>query len=234
MKRTLTIILAIVLMAGLVLAADKKAANADLPLDPDEFLWQFGMIPGDATVSHHYALTNKHSVPVTIKEIISDCDCTKTSRAPVTVQPGETFLLGVTFDTKTYFGETNRDIHLVTDYEPMPEMTVYFTSLAARRPNTINIEPRMTAFIQGKNSQTFVIENLSDRKAGFTIFPDNDSTLTVSPTEFTLKSKQKQEITVSPVWDRVAIGSYYGCLVVEVSRDEKFRVSIPIKINRFK
>jgi len=191
------------------------------------------MIPRDATVTHHFALTNNHPETVTITDIVSDCDCTHVPKAPIAVPPGETYLLKVSFDTKTYFGETNRDIHLVTDYKPLPEMTVYFTSLAARRPNTVNISPPLTAFITGKNSQNFTIENLGDEKTVFRVLMDNDSIFTVSETNFTLKGKQKKELTVSPVWERIPSGSHYSCLVLEVSRKENFRVSIPIKVNKF-
>jgi len=233
MKKSLIFFLALALVATISWAAEKDTQQVDLPLDPDEYLWRFGMIPRDATVVHHFALTNNHEVPVTISDIVSDCDCTHVPKTPVVVQPGETYMMKVRFDTKTYFGETNRDIHLVTDYQPLPEMTVYFTSLAARRPNTINITPPFTAFIPGKDSQTFTIENLTDEKTEFRVRMDNDSIFTLSESRFTLKGKQKMELTVYPIWDRIPEGSDYSCLVLEVSREESFGVSIPIKINKF-
>ena len=173
MKKLFLFLLAMAILAAAGLTADKSAQKAELPLEPDEYLWHFGMIPRDATVSHHYALTNKHPHTVTITEIISDCDCTKVPKTPVAISSGETYLFKVTFDSKTYFGQTNRDIRLVTDYQPMPEMTLYFTSLAARKPNTVNITPPLTAIITGKNTQNFTIENLSDEKTIFRILIDN-------------------------------------------------------------
>lgn len=233
MKKIFVFFLMFLMLTAIISAADKNAKKAELPLEPDEYLWHFGMIPRDGTVSHHFALTNNHGETVTITEIDSDCDCTHVPKAPIAVAPGETYLMKVTFDSKTYFGETNRDIHLVTDYKPMPEMTVYFTSLASRRPNTVNISPPLTAFITGKNSQNFTIENLADEKTSFRLFLDNDSIFTVSETVFTLKGKQKKEVTVAPIWDRIPSGSHFSCLVLEVSRKEAFRVSIPIKVNNF-
>jgi hypothetical protein len=221
------------LASGLGSAADQKDKKQGLPLNPDQFLWNFGMIPRDAVVCHHFALTNFYEDTVTITEIISDCDCTKTPKTPITVAPGETYLLPVEFDTKTYLGETNRDIHLVTDYEPSPEMTIYFTSQASRLPNTVAIAPRMTAFIPGKNSQEFTIENLSDEKTRFAIYIDNDSTFSLSESSFTLKGKQKKQVIVSADWDRISQGSHFRCLVVQVSRKENFGFSIPIKINKY-
>ncbi len=233
MKKNLILVFATLAIAGMVFAAGQRSTQSELPLDPDNFFWQFGMIPRDAQVGHHYALTNNKEKTVTITEIISDCDCTHIPKTPIVVAPGETYMMKVLFDTKTYYGETNRDIHLVTDYEPSPEMTIYFTSLTARLPNTISITPNTTAFITGKDSQMFTIQNLVDEKTGFKVFMDNDSLFTLSESEFTLKGQKKKELTVMPVWDLIPKGPLYTCIVVEVIREKSFRVSIPIKINRF-
>jgi hypothetical protein len=221
------------LMTGIALSGQKKPEPVRLPLEPDQYMWQFGMIPRDGWVSHHYALTNTHEDTVTITEIVNDCDCTHIPKMPVSIAPGDTYLLKVLFDSKTYVGETNRDIHLITDYQPNPEMTIYFTSLTSRLPNTISIDPRSTAFITGKDSQLFTINNLTDEKARFTVYLDNDSILAVSETEFTINGNQSREIKVSPRWDRIPTGAYRSCLVIEVSRKEAFRVSVPIKVNKF-
>jgi hypothetical protein len=233
MKRLLIFSLIIFLLAGIALSGKKRSGESALPLEPDEFMWHFGMVPKDAWVSHHFALTNTHKDTITITKIDADCDCTYTPRTPVSVPPGETYLMKVLFDTRTYFGETNRNILIVTDYKPSPEMPVYFTSLAARRPNTITVSPRSTAFIPGKDTQKFTIENLSDEKTQFKIYIDSDSVFTVSETEFTIKGKQESDITVFPIWDRIPNGSHHSCLVLEASRGEAFRVTIPIKINKY-
>jgi hypothetical protein len=233
MRKILGLTVLLLVISGLASGADHTGKNKPLPLEPDQQIWFFGMIPRDAVVSHHYALTNNHKRPVTIEEIISDCDCTRVPKTPIIVAPGETYLLKVEFDTKTYVGETNRDIKVVTDYKPNPEMTIFFVSLASRLPSTVNISPRMTAFIPGKNEDEFTIENLADEKTSFTIFIDNDSLFEVSETEFTLKKGQKQTVSVSPDWERILHGSYFSCLVLEVGRKEKFSVSIPIKINKY-
>jgi len=227
------VFISLMVMSGMVAAADQKAGKNVLPLDPDQYLWHFGMIPRDAQVSHHYALTNNQRDTVTIIEVISDCDCTHTPKTPIAVAPGDTYLFKVVFDTRTYVGETNRDIHIVTDYEPAPEMTVYFTSLTARLPATINILPPVSAFIAGKDSEEFLIRNIVDEKTDFKVLIDNDSLFEVSDPTFTLKGGKEKKITVRPQWDKMPSGSYYSCLVIEVTRDKTFRVSLPIKVNKF-
>jgi Protein of unknown function (DUF1573) len=227
--RWFTILIA-VLLTQMAFAAVKDPEPA---LTPSEQMWIFGMIPQDGRVSHHYVLTNPHTDTVTILKIESDCDCTRVPKGPVAIPPGTTYLLPVIFDTRTYFGQTNRDIKLVTDYAPNPDLTIYFTSFTSRLPGSITISPPSTAFIRGKDAQAFTITNVADEKTDFTILIDHDSSLTVSPASFTLGGKQQQEIKVSPLWDRFPKGEHYRCLVVEAARKERFRVSIPIKVNKF-
>ncbi len=225
-----TVILALALGS---LAAEKRSSPTEPPLVPSELIWVFGIIPPSAKVTHHYALSNPHEDTVTITEIESDCDCTTVPKAPVAIAPGETYLLKVEFDTRTYYGETNREIKITTDYEPLPKMILYFTSVASQMPRTLRLEPPMTAFIPGKDSQTFVIRNLSDQITSFTVLLDHDSVLTTSDSEFDLKGKQAREITISPVWEHVAPGYTHSCVVLEFRRDKVYYVSIPIKINKF-
>lgn len=227
--RSLTLLFAVMLVHA-VSAAEK---NPEPALIPSEQMWVFGMIPQDGRVSHHYHLTNPHKDTVTILKIETDCDCTRAPKGPVAVPPGKSYLLPVIFDTRTYFGQTNRDIRLVTDYAPNPELTLYFTSFTSRLPGSISISPTSTVFIRGKDAQSFVITNVADEKTEFTILVDHDSSLIVSPATFTLGGKQRQEIKVSPLWDRFPKGEHFRCLVVEAARKERFRVSLPIKINKF-
>jgi hypothetical protein len=112
-------------------------------------------------------------------------------------------------------------------------MTVYFTSAAARVPNTIGLNPRSTAFIPGKNKQSFTVINLVDEDTRFKFFLDNDSSLTVSEMEFSLDGGEQRQVTVSPLWEKIPQGSHRRSLVLEVIREKSFRVSIPIKLNKY-
>jgi hypothetical protein len=225
----------IILMMSAVATAgvEKRAAPAEPPLTPSEYVWFFGYIPEGSWVSHHYVLHNPHANPVTILSLVPGCDCTHVPTPPITIPPGKSYLLEVLFDTRTYFGETNRDVHVVTDYTPNPVMDLYFGSLAARTPGSVTIEPPSTAFIAGKNSQTFTIRNLSDETTQFRLFPDNDSSITLSEDRFSLPGKGEKTVTAAPRWEKFPAGSSYSCLVMEVTRTKPFRVTIPIKINKF-
>lgn len=221
-------------MAGFIGAAPKNPKSQEPPLITSETNWAFGFIPKNSWVAHHYILTNPHRDTITITEIEPGCDCTHTPRPPIKIPPGETYQFKVEFDTRTYFGDTNRDIRLVTSFEPNPEMFLYFMSVASRDPHTITVTPQSTAFIPGKTEQEFVIKNFHENETKFKIFVDYDRTISVSETSFTLERDEEMKFQVKPLWDKIPKGSNYTCLVVEVTRkEENFRVSIPIKLNNF-
>jgi hypothetical protein len=227
-------VVALLLLAVAFIGADKQTYQPAPPLVASEMIWLFGMMPRDAKVTHHFALTNNHRDTVTILSIDSDCECTTVPKGPIAVAPGETYLLKVGFDSKTYYGETNRDIKLTTNYDSLPVMVLYISSLAGETPRTVKITPPLTAFIPGKNEQTFTIQNLSDMKTEFNVLIDHDSILVPSETEFTLKKKQTQDLTLKPVWDKVSKGYSYSCVVLEFTRaDTSYQASIPITLNKY-
>ncbi len=234
MKTARLPIIALLLLAVGLLSGAKQEYKPEPPLTASEMIWLFGMLPRDAKVSHHFALTNPHKDTITILSVDADCECVTVPKGPVAVPPGGTYLLKVGFDSKTYFGETNRDIKLTTDYDSLPVMVLYISSLVGESPRTLKITPPFTAFIPGKNEQTFTVQNLSDRKTEFKVLVDHDSILVPSETAFTLKAKQSQEFTLNPVWDKVPTGNSYSCVVLEFTRaDTSYQASIPITLNKF-
>lgn len=204
------------------------------PLTPSEFVWFFGYIPANAYAVHTYAMTNNHEDTVTITKVVPGCDCTFPPRVPIVVPPGETKLLKIGFDTKTYSGETNRDVHIVTDFAENPKMDLYFASVVAYQPRTVRINPPSTVFITGKAKQEFAISNLLDSEVKVRLIVDNDSSMSVSETEFTLDGKESHRIDITPNWDNIMYGPQHNAVTAEFERgEEAFRITIPIKTNKF-
>lgn len=226
-----------ILLAALLsippLTAGQKEAPKELPLIPSESIWVYGFIPEGAWVGHHYVLYNNHSDTVTIVDLIAGCDCTHLPRPPIVIPPGQKCLLETSFDTRTYFGETNRDIHLITDYKPNPEMVLYFSSFIGEFPQAAVISPASAAFVPGKDSQTFVIESKIDNEIKVIIQLDSDSSLIVSETAFPLAPKGKKEITISPIWARFDSGPNYSGFVIEFLGNNPSRVTVPVKVNKY-
>ncbi|MCK5126552.1 MAG: DUF1573 domain-containing protein [candidate division Zixibacteria bacterium] len=241
----LTVVLSIIflLLSGSIYAADpvKDSRNIDefhqpgenSPLVPSEYVWFFGYIPTDGWVAHSFSLTNNHEDTVTILKFIPGCDCTHVPRTPITFAPGETKLVKIDFDTKTYSGETNRDVHVMTDYKVNPNLDLYFASVIGMRPRTVKISPASTVFIAGKEKQTISVINLIDEDVDVKIIIDMDSSLSVSKASFELEGEETVEFDIIPNWDKVGFGPQHYSVTVEFEREDAFRISIPVKTNKF-
>jgi len=204
------------------------------PLEVSDQVWYFGIIPKDSWVSHHYFLTNPHEDTVTITGITPGCDCTHAPKPPIKIAPGETYTFKILFDTRTYFGETNRDILLETDYAPNAELELFFASEVARPIDRINIKPLSTVFISGINEQTLSIRNTSGNDLKIRMVLDNDSSLTANPMEFDLDKNSSRQVLITPAWDKFKTGSHYHCISVDIDGPPGLsRVTIPVKVNKF-
>jgi len=66
-------------------------------------------------LSHEYMITNTGDAPLIISDYKVSCSCTKAILPKNPIQPGETFPLKVTFDTKDKYYFQDRTIMLVTN-----------------------------------------------------------------------------------------------------------------------
>ncbi len=203
------------------------------PLVPSEQVFFYGVIPPDSWVCHHFVLNNPHEDTVTIVDMIPGCDCTHLPKPPISIAPGESYLLRALFDTRTYFGETNRDIEIVTDFEPSPRMDIFFASLITNNFPVVDIAPPSTVLMPGKDQQLFTITNTHSHNATYTVLIDNDSSLAVSDVTFRLRPGKSKEITASALWGLFDPGFHYRSLVLEIESDITYRITIPVKLNKF-
>lgn len=231
--KTYALLVLLILFSCLDGFAQDNLNDMDFPLLPSEFVWIYGFLPKDAQVSHHYTLYNPHKDTVTITELTPGCDCTHVPRPPIIIPPGETYTLPVRFDSKTYAGEIQRDVKIVTDYKPFPEIHLYFAAIIGQSPQTVKIDPISTVFITGKKSQKFSLRNLKDENASVRIMVDHDSGFVVSEPNFELKGNNTVEFEIFPVWETLPYGPHYAAIVIEIERKEKFQLTIPIKTNKF-
>ena len=66
----------------------------------EEQTHDFGHVGIDFKVMHTYIFINRTDVPIKIIDIVVTCDCTKVKSADTLVQPGDTALFKLTFNTK--------------------------------------------------------------------------------------------------------------------------------------
>ena len=109
MKRTIISIFCAVALLTSVDAQTKKS-----PVVFDSYEWDFGTIEAaEGTVAHTFTFTNKSKEAVKIDRDIPSCECVRAFYDDITVAPGETAEVMITFAPKKENGKSNRRVELV-------------------------------------------------------------------------------------------------------------------------
>ena len=109
MKRTIISIFCAVALLTSVDAQTKKS-----PVVFDSYEWDFGTIEAaEGTVAHTFTFINKSKEVVKIDRDIPSCECVRAFYDDITVAPGETAEVMITFAPKKENGKSNRRVELV-------------------------------------------------------------------------------------------------------------------------
>jgi len=105
-----------------------KARNQDYeeaePTEPQgklQFIkrsYDFGKIQEGDTFKHEFKFYNSSQVPVVISDVKASCGCTETTFPKEPILPGETGVIGVTFDSKGKLGRQKPFMSVVTNGNP--------------------------------------------------------------------------------------------------------------------
>ena len=109
MKRTIISIFCAIALLTSVDAQTKKS-----PVVFDAYEWDFGTIEAaEGTVAHTFTFTNNSKEAVKIDRDIPSCTCVRAFYDDITVAPGETAEVMITFAPKNENGKSNRRVELV-------------------------------------------------------------------------------------------------------------------------
>ena len=109
MKRTIISIFCAIALMTSVDAQTKKS-----PVVFDAYEWDFGTIEAaEGTVAHTFTFTNNSKEAVKIDRDIPSCTCVRAFYDDITVAPGETAEVMITFAPKNENGKSNRRVELV-------------------------------------------------------------------------------------------------------------------------
>jgi len=109
-------------------SADVEGENQDYeeaePTEPQgklQFIkrsYDFGKIQEGDTFKHEFKFYNSSQVPVVISDVKASCGCTETTFPKEPILPGETGVIGVTFDSKGKLGRQKPFMSVVTNGNP--------------------------------------------------------------------------------------------------------------------
>jgi len=81
----------------------------------DPYAWDFGKVKEGEVLKHEFVLKNDSEKTLNIKEVHTSCGCTASEVKKKKLQPGESTIVEVKFNTKAYSGVVQQFIYVNTD-----------------------------------------------------------------------------------------------------------------------
>jgi len=126
MNRRTIVVLAILTV---ILLTACKSQTPQIALEIQSF--EFGDVVNGTIVEKDISITNRGRAPLTLEEIATSCGCTTAEVNLTTIQPGESAVLHIEFDSGAHgpemTGELMREVFMRTNDPQSPEVLVTFT-----------------------------------------------------------------------------------------------------------
>lgn len=101
-------------------------------LDFAQGIYEFGEVDAGAVVKHEFTFVNGGRVPLLIATARSTCGCTVPSYPQAPVQPGESGVISVAFDTKNKSGLQRKPVIITANTYPA-ETTLYVSGRVTKK-----------------------------------------------------------------------------------------------------
>lgn len=119
----------------------------------------FGHIGIDFKIYHSYPIYNGGDKPVKILGIDVNCDCTTVSKSDSIIAPNDSVMVSVSFETKNYYGPTNKMFTVRTDDSLRPEIKFFYLSIVGQWFNGIKPAPLSLFFLSASKEKIVTIPN---------------------------------------------------------------------------
>ncbi len=218
------------LLVGTVHATG-KARSGSLTIDSEVF--DFGYVPIGFKLIHNFNVKNTGSQKIHIKKLIPNCDCSVALVDKKIIEPDSTARIKLIFDTEDYYGKTNRHISVYTDEGDEPSMLLKYTSNIGFMPRYHRLEPQSLFFLQGHKERDIQLINDAEEPVEFEVEFEPDSLFKVEPLAGNVDPKKPFKLTVSPL-SGMTKGTHIGNFTVIYKTEPHLRITVPVKIVRFK
>lgn len=98
-KRTVTVMMALILLSALAAAAGKEARAKF-----KEETWDFGRVKQGEVLAHEFVFVNEGDAPLVIERVATSCGCTAALASEDRIAPGKEGRIKASFDTRGYAG----------------------------------------------------------------------------------------------------------------------------------
>lgn len=128
------IVLLIGLLAVMLALAACSGQSPEIVLGADAF--EFGEVVNGVIAEKDLTITNNGGAPLIIEEVSTSCGCTTAEVNPSAINPGESGVLHIEFDSGAHgpelTGELMRQIFLQTNDPNHPEVVITFSAFVVQ------------------------------------------------------------------------------------------------------
>lgn len=223
------IALAVVICMGLTLTAP---AEQELTIPSDDF--DFGLVPQHSTVKHHFWFKSTGSDTLKLGKITTGCTCALMPLERTTLAPGDSMLVGLTWDVGHSVGKTSRYPRAAYDGPDSPAYMIV-RCLVVQYPDSIRpltVKPYRLSLSRTAavdiDSLSFTLTN-SDTKNDLVLTELSvpvEECLYNLPDTIPAGGKATGWIKVRPEY---ADNEFYSSITVQLNDDGRTRMTIPIQ-----
>ena len=192
-------------------------------------VYDFGNVASGITVNHEFRVSNSGNSDLVVNKVIPSCGCTAGKMVPEVLEPGESGVIKVSFDTTGFSGRKVKTIRLYTN-DPESD-SVLLTMKGQVEPDTV-VEPR----------QVFMSDVVKDGKeiingaASVKITAREGTSLSIGKVKTFSKYLRLTEVTHSKKQKEVKVevlpnapkGELRDKIIVSIKGGRRSSVNIPV------
>lgn len=230
---SIAFVTALLLFSAILIADDTGKSGK---LEMSERVFDFGMLPREAKVTHTFILKNIGNDTIHITNIKPGCSCTAAPIDKEVIAVNDSAIMPVTFSTGRQSGETAKGVKITTDMKPRGlfplEIKAYIESPTGRPPKFF-AEPRTIEFVrkmdQLSGTAGTTLKNELDHDVLVKIVDYTDNLGTPKLAEDKIKTGQSSILTFD-FRDDENMRPEYGSITLEVLQDERevMRYTVPV------
>ncbi len=205
---------------------DTTKGHGVIKIDEPEF--DFGYIPQEGEFVHNFVVTNVGDGVLNIVKVDPTCGCTTAPIDKSSLEPGDTTLIRVTFDSGKIIGKSRKRIKVLSDDPVQGISEVYITAWVARQPPQVTISGPEAEFTSlDVTNRVLNIKNMTDKKLVISTLPLPDEYFTASLSREFIPAGEEVNLTITRA-NSLPLGKFATSLTVEIGPEEPERFSIPI------
>ena len=194
--------------------------------------YDFGHVPMDFKLVHHFQIKNEGASDLNIDKAISNCDCTTAIILNKTIPSDSIGEIRVVFDTREYYGKNTRNVTVHSNDAENPTVVLEYSSDIGIIPKEFRTEPQSLFFLPGHKSKDVKLFNFTSGGVEYDIEMERDSIFSINNMHGKIKKGESAMIEIAPR-DGLPRGTHHSNFTVSYKSKEPTRITVPVKIVRY-